>query len=123
MYARSGRAPGFSGLHSSANPEPGEFLHKTIDQNMETEGGPENQDELREAMNIAYKASIERARVIDQFGGKLSKNRHVQISEPPKTVLVSEKQARKQVASKRKVANKSTVKKKTKIEEFEPTRW
>ena len=125
MYAKSGRAPGFSGLYSSIDEisEPEGYLKKVVEQDIETEGGPENQDELREAMNIAYKASIERARLIDQLGGKLLINKHVRFIEPPKTELVSEKEAQKQVASRKKVLNKSTIKKKKNKKESGPTRW
>ena len=128
MYAKSGRAPGFSGLYSSAEKltEPKGYLKKVIDQqtlDMETEGGPANQDELREAMNIAYKASIERARIIDQLGGKLPLKKSVKIIEPPKTKSVSENEVQKQVASKRKVVNKSKLKLKKNKKESGPTRW
>ena len=128
MYAKSGRAPEFSGLHSSAHEvsEPERHLQKVIDLqtlDMDIEGGPANQDELREAMNIAYKASIERARVIDQLGGKLPLKRLGKIAEPPKNKLVSENKVQKQVGSKRKVVNKSSAKEKNNKKESGPTRW
>ena len=72
MYAKSGGLQGFSGLFTSANSTAAEPMRK-IDKklNDEVEGGPPNQDDLREAMNLAYKASIKRARVIDQIGGEV----------------------------------------------------
>ena len=106
MFAKSGGSQGFSGLYTSAKSnaeEPKGVMKKiVVDKklNDEMEGGPPNQDELREAMNLAYKAAIKRSKVIDQIGGQVTKE-----DKPTKPKSVVKKKGQKKVGSSKKVNN------------------
>ena len=108
MFTKASGLQGFSGLYTSAQSnvaEPKGTLKKVVvDEKLE--GGPPNQDELREAMNLAYKAAIKRSRVIDQIGGQVIKE-----EKPAKPKSVVKKKSQKKVGSLKKQQNSV------------PTRW
>ena len=108
MFTKSGGLQGFSGLYTSAQSnvvEPKGVLKKVVvDEKLED--GPPNQDELREAMKLAYNAAIKRSQVIDQIGGQLIKE-----DKPAKPKSVVKKKTQKKVGSSKKQQNSL------------PTRW
>ena len=116
MYAKSGGLQGFSGLYTSspatvAESKGGGVLEKVINKE-KIEGGPTNQDDLREAMNVAYKSAIKRSKFIDQIGG--------QIVEPKKT---TSKKAAGSTGKTKSVTKKAKSKKVGSSKKLLRTRW